>query len=117
MGETLLLTVLPSVPVRKASNWQQALELFERVWGERVQQHSISYSAAISACEKGEELAAGLWGGSGAVGQIAGCARHKHVSLRLLRGFVRPDKALYGLIRHYMRSRFPRSYVGLRLAL
>ena len=35
--------------------WQQALVLFERLPGERVQRNTITYSAAISACENGKQ--------------------------------------------------------------
>ena len=37
----------------KGEQWQQALELFERMRGECVQRNTITYSAAISACGKG----------------------------------------------------------------
>ena len=36
----------------KGEQWQQALELFERMRGECVQRNTCTYSAAISACEK-----------------------------------------------------------------
>ena len=35
--------------------WQQALVLFERMPGERVQRNIITYSAAISVCENGKQ--------------------------------------------------------------
>ena len=54
-SETLSLTMPPAVLVRKASNGSMFLELFERMLGENVQQSTITYSAAINACEKGEQ--------------------------------------------------------------
>ena len=41
----------------KGGQWQQGLELFERMRGECVQRDTITYGVAISACEKGEEMA------------------------------------------------------------
>ena len=54
-SETLSLTMPPAVLVRKASNGSMFLELFERMLGRHVQQRTITYSAAISTCEKGEQ--------------------------------------------------------------
>jgi len=54
-SETLSLTMPPAVLVRKVSNGSMFLELFERMLGENVQQRTITYSAAISACAKGEQ--------------------------------------------------------------
>ena len=83
--ETMSLTVLPSLLLRKASNWssskklgegvqrdtitynatsnagekgvqgQQALVLFERMLGEGAQRSTITDHAAIGTCEKNEE--------------------------------------------------------------
>jgi len=40
----------------KGEHWQQALGSFERMRGEYVQRNTITYSAAIRACEKGGQL-------------------------------------------------------------
>ena len=36
----------------KGEQWQQALELFERMWCESVKRDTITYNSAISAYEK-----------------------------------------------------------------
>ena len=38
---------------RKGRQCQQALEVCERMLGEGVQRNTVTYSAAISACERG----------------------------------------------------------------
>ena len=54
-SEALSLAVLPSLLVRKVGNGGKALELFERMPGESVRCIAITYSAAVSACEKGKQ--------------------------------------------------------------
>ncbi|CAK9046121.1 unnamed protein product [Durusdinium trenchii] len=44
----------------RASRWQQALQLFEAMPTAKIQPDVISYSVAISACEKGRAMAASI---------------------------------------------------------
>ena len=52
-----LLIMQLFLPCEKRGEWQEALKLFNEMDGKRVPRNTITYSAAISACEKGGRMA------------------------------------------------------------